>query len=273
MTMAGGEGEEERISLPVRLEGSYLMEIQVESVFPEGGAELALRYRDFDLTTVSTVRDREMTVLLSDRGLMISEGDRVLKKTEPGEDGFPLRGVIGEKFEFRVDNRGTIIDARVPPAPDSLFSALDFTSFLERMQPEFPREPVPAGASWSRTIEVPGPGLGRPWDRGERWSVQFDSTFRDLTGSGGQVARIDFAGDFRQAPPAPEAEDRSGMRGSSHNLSGTYEFDRAAGRVLASRSILRQVLDSRIDLDQVLRGRKIDIRVNDTLEVAVRLRQ
>lgn len=271
MTMKeGGEGED-KISLPVRVEGSYLMEVGVEEVTPEGEAVLSLSYRDFQLTSVSRVREREMTALLTDRGLTISEGDRVIKEAESGGEGYPLRGIAGEKFEFRVDNRGTILESRTPTAPDRLFPSLQFDAFLERMQPEFPREPVPAGTSWTRTVAVPGPGLGRHWDQGERWSVEIDSTFPGFADRGNRVARIVYAGDYRQESPGSGSGDRSGLRGSFHRLEGSYEFDLAAGRVLAGRSTLRQTLDLKIAAEQVLRGREIDIRVDDTMEVTVEL--
>ncbi len=273
MTMGEEKGEKENISLPVRLEGGYLMEIEVEEVSPGEEARLSLRYRDFNLTSISRVREREMTALLTDRGMVISEGDRVIKEIRPGEANYPLQGIVGEKFGFQVDSRGTILEARMPPAPERLFPSLQFEAFLERMQPEFPREPVPVGSSWTREVSVPGPGLGRTWDQGQRWTVEIVSTFSGFAGRGDRVARIDFSGDFQQEAPAAEPAGRSGPRGSSHSLQGSYEFDRAAGRVLSSRSTLRQKLDLRIAFDEVLRGREIDIRVDDTMEVVIQLQQ
>jgi len=271
MTMGKEDGEKEEVVLPVRMEGSYLMEIRVGAVSPEGVADLFLAYRDFDLTAVSRVRDREMAVRLDDGGMVISEGDRVIKETGAGESDFPLRGITGEEFEIRIDNRGTILSARLPAGPERLFPGLRFDAFLERMQPEFPREALPPGASWSRVIEVPGPGQGRPWDRGEKWSVELVSTFRGYEGRDEKTALIDFSGDYRQEAPAEVAG--SGPRGSSHRLEGTTRFDLPGGRVLSSRSVLRQSLDVRIEFDQVLRGEKIDLRVEDTVEVTVQLRQ
>lgn len=275
MTMgkAGEEEEEGNISLPVRLEGGYLMEVQVEEVSPGGEVRFSLSYRDFDLTSVSRVREREMTSRLTDRSLLILEGGREIKEIQSGDAHYPLQGIVGEKFGFRVDNRGTILEARTPPAPEHLFPSLQFESFLERMQPEFPREPVRVGSSWTRAVSVPGPGLGRNWDRGERWTVEIDSTFSGFVGRGDRIARIEFSGDFRQEPPVPETESRSGPRGSFHRLQGSCEFDRVAGRMLSSRSTLRQKLDLRIALEQVLRGREIDIRVDDTMEVVIELQQ
>jgi len=273
MTMGGAGDREEEISLPVRLEGGYLMVITVEEVAPGGEAELSLNYRDFQLTSISRVRDREMTAVLTDRDLVISEGDRVIKEVRSGEEEYPLRGIVGDKFEFRVDDRGTILESRLPPAPDRLFPSLRFEAFLERMQPDFPREPVPVGSSWTRAVAVPGPGLGRHWDRGDRWTVEIESTFSGFAGRGDRVARIDFSGDFRQESPDQEDGGRSGLRGSFHSLEGNYEFDREAGRVLSSRSTLRQNLDLKIAFDQVLRGREIDIRVDDTMEVEIQLQQ
>jgi hypothetical protein len=261
MTTGAEDDEPDRIVLPVRLEGSYLMGFRVEEVSPDGAAELAISYRDFDLATVSRIHDREMSVRLSDRGLVISEGDRVIKEVEAGEADFPLRDVIGEEFVFRVDSRGTILAARVPAAPDRLFPALRFDSFLERMQPEFPREPVPLGATWSRTTQ------------GEKWSVQLDATFRGFADRGQKTALLDFAGSFRQEDPEEGMGGGSGLKGSYHHLSGTTRFDLAEGRVISSSSTLRQNLAVQIGLAQVLRGRKIDIRVEDTVEVSVQLRQ
>lgn len=272
MTMSGEgdeQDEEDPIPLPVRLEGGYLMELKVEEVSPEGEADLSLVYRDFSLTSVSQIREREIVTSLTDRGLTISEGDRVISETGSEEDGFPLRGVVGEKFQFRVDGRGAILEARVPPAPERLFPSLQFESFLERMQPEFPREPILAGTSWSRTVEVPAPGLGRHWDRGERWTVRLESTFRDFENRGRKTALIDFSGSFEQE--VPERPEGSGLRASSHHLEGTFRFDIPGGRVISSSSTLRQSLDIRVAFDQALRGRNIDIRVEDTVEVSVQL--
>jgi hypothetical protein len=273
MTTGGADDEADRITLPVRLEGGYLMEFRVEGVSPEGEADLTLSYRDFDLTTVSRIHDREMSVRLTDQGVIISEGDRVIKEVEAGEKDFPLQEIVGEEFEFRVDNRGTILMARVPAAPDRLFPSLSFDSFLERMQPEFPREPVPLGASWSRAIELPGPGIQRDWDQGKRWAVRLNSTFEGFEDPEEKIAVIDYNGSFEQPEPEEEAGAGPGRRGSSHHLSGTTRFNLPDGRVISSNSTLRQNIDLRIGPEEVLRGRKIDIRVEDTVEVSVRLRQ
>ncbi len=271
MRMDAEEDEEDRIPLPFRLKGGYLMELKVEEVSPAGEAELSLGYRDFDLTSVSRIREREISTSLTDRGLTITEGDRVIRETGSGEEDFPLRGVVGEKFRFRVDDRGTVLEARVPPAPERLFPSLQFEAFLERMQPEFPREPIPAGASWSRTVEVPVSGLGWHGDRGERWVVRLESTFRGFDQRRRETALIDFSGSFQQEIPEPP--EGSGLRASSHHLTGTFRFDIPGGRVLSSSSTLRQSLEIRVAFDQAPRGRSFQSRVEDTVEVSVQLRE
>jgi len=272
MSVEGEEREEEdRIPLPVSLEGDYLMELKVEEVSPEGRAQLSLSYREFNLSSVSRIRDREIVTSLTDRGLTITEDDRLISEIGRDDDGYPLRGVVGEEFRLRVDDRGTVLEARVPPAPERIFPSLQFDAFLERMQPEFPREPVPAGASWSRTVEVPVSGLGRQWDRGERWEVRLESTFRGFDDRRRETALIDFSGSYRQE--TPELPEGSGLRSSSHHLTGTFQFDVPGGRVISSSSTLRQNLELRAAFDQVLRGRSLDIRVEDKVEVSVRLEE
>ncbi|KQC14463.1 MAG: hypothetical protein APR56_03710 [Methanosaeta sp. SDB] len=273
MTYGREDAEEDRIGLPVRLEGSYLMRFRVDQVFPDGEAKLLLSYRDFDLTTVSAVHNREISVHLTDRKLLVSEAGRVTREVAGEDDDFPLRGVVGEEFEFQVNSRGTILMARVPEAPERLFPSLQFDSFLERMQPEFPLQPVPLGTSWSRTLEIPGPGIDRDWDQGEEWSIQLETTLRDRSGPQREIALLDTTGSFRQEISDEEREGRAGLLASSHQLSGTTRFDLPAGRVISSTSRLEQKLDIRIGLEKFLPGRNIDLRVDATVEVTVRLRK
>ncbi len=271
MVMGAGAEDENRTVFPVRLEGGYLMVLRVREVSPQGEARIALSYREFDLATTSVIQEREMSVRLTDDRVLVSEGDRVIQETRAGDGEFPLRGVIGEEFELRVDERGTIREARVPAPPEKLFPALRFESFLERMQPEFPGDPVPIGSTWSRTIAIPGPGIQRHWDQGERWEVRLDSTFRGFAEPGEETAVIDYTGSFEQSKP--EEEPGSGLRGSSHHLSGTTRFDLSRGRMISGSSTLRQSLEIRMPFEQVLRGRNMDFRVEDTVEVSVQLRQ
>lgn len=271
MVLGAGEEDESRTVFPVKLEGGYLMALRVREVSPEGEAGIVLSYRDFDLTTTSLVQDREMSVRLTDDRVLVSEGDRVIRETGAGDGEFPLRGVVGEEFDLRVDERGTIRPARIPAPPEKLFPALRFESFLERMQPEFPGDPVPAGSTWSRTISLPGPGLQRHWDGGEKWEVRLDSTFRGFAEPGEEAALIDYTGDFEQSKP--EEEPGPGLRGSAHHLSGTARFDLPRGRLISGSSTLRQRLEIRMPFEEVLRGRHMDFLVEDTVEVSVQLRQ
>ncbi|MFH1037426.1 MAG: hypothetical protein V1789_01985 [PVC group bacterium] len=273
MEEVGSKKEGDRLVLPVRIQGSYLLEAAVESVSPEGTAAISVSYKDFHLTMTNRVRDRESTIILTDRSLRTVEGETVKKEITADDEDFPLRGISGETFTVEVDPRGRIIAARVPPSPGRRFPYLKFDNLWERIQPEFPETEVPVGAGWSREVEIPAPGAGSPWDRGETWAVKLDSTFRGFQGKEEKIALIDFTGRYEQESlPEEGGRPLSGVKRSTHLLTGTVEFDIKDGLVLSSRSRLKQGLDLLMVLEQVIPGKNLQARIDDATEITVTLR-
>ncbi|MDP8275836.1 MAG: hypothetical protein RAO92_05475, partial [Candidatus Euphemobacter frigidus] len=272
MVTSSSKKDPRNLVLPVRFQGNLLLEAKVDNVSPAGDAELVVSYKDFHLTVTNQVRDRVITITITDRLMRIMEGESVREEIAAGEDDFPLAGIGGEKFSVEIDRRGKIIKAQSPPPPSRSFPYMNFSDLLERIQPEFPKAELPVGASWSREVEVTVPGLGRPWDKGETWKLKLNSTFRGFKGSRERFAIIDLSGQFEQKPePGEEIDRHAGLQSSFHALTGSFEFDIKNGRVLASHSRLKQELDILMAIDRVIKGKEIRVRIDDTMDITTRL--
>jgi hypothetical protein len=272
LTTVSRKKEEEEITLPVDFKGRFLLEAVIDSVSSTGTAEISLSYKDFSCMITNRVRDRETTMLLTDRLMRVEESGRIKKELKAGESGFPLNGIVGSSFEIEVDSRGKLIQAQVPPDPGKDFPYMKLDNLLDQIQPEFPLAAIPVGATWSREVKVSPPESGRPWNRGQFWTIKLESTFRGFKDGGERVAIIDLSGNFRQSinPEASKAQ-LSGLKQSSHTLTGTIEFDLKKGLVLSSQSTLEQELDILMAIEQIAAGNKIKVHINDTTAITVKL--
>ncbi len=270
MQAVGSKPDQDKLVLPVQIEGSYLLEAAVQSLSPEGAASIAVSYKDFNLTMINRVRDREMTTILTDRTMRTEEGDVLSREITADTEGFPLSGIEGKIFTFEIDPRGRIISAQLPPDPSRAFPYLKFDGVMERIQPEFPETAIPVGAGWSREVKIPNPGAGTTWDRGETWTIRLDSAFRGFKGEGERIALIDFVGRYEQGSVSEEGG-KSGVKWSSHLLTGTVEFDIKDGVVINSRSRLEQSLVVLLAIERVVPGKNLQARVKDTTEITVTL--
>ena len=272
LTTSSSKKEPEKMVLPVQFRGRLLLGVKVDSVTSAGDAGLSVSYTDFDCTIINQVRDRQTTISLTDRIMRVEEAGTVKREIMAGESDFPLNGIVGSAFTMEIDRRGKMLNAHLPPAPGRAFPYMKFDGFLERIQPEFPEVKIPVGTSWSREVQVTAPGVGKPWDRGETWTIKLDSTFRGFKDRDERIALIDLSGRFEQeAGPEEEESHRSGVKRSSHILTGTVEFDIKAGRVLASQSSLKQELDILMAIERVVKGKNIQVHIDDTMEITVRL--
>ncbi len=272
LTTSSLKREPEKLVLPVQFRGRLLQGVKVDSVTAEGAAELSVSYTDFDCTITNQVRDRETTISLTDRIMRVEEAGTVKREIMAGESEFPLNDIVGSAFTMEIDRRGKILTAHLPPTPGRAFPYMKFEGLLERIQPEFPEAEIPVGTTWSREVQVTAPGGGKPWDRGEPWTIKLDSTFRGFKDRDERIALIDLSGRFEQeAGPEEEESNRSGLKRSSHALTGTVEFDIKAGRVLASQSRLKQELDILMAIERVVKGKNIQVHIDDTMEITVLL--
>jgi hypothetical protein len=262
----------EEITLPVDFKGSFLLEAVIDSVSPAGTAELVISYKDFNCRITNRVRDRETTMLLTDRMMRVEERGEIKKELKAGDSGFPLNGIVGSLFELEVDSQGKIIRAQVPPDPGSSFPYMKLDNLFDQIQPEFPLAAIPVGTSWSREVTVSPPESGRPWNRGQTWTIKLNSTFRGFKAGDERIALIDLSGNFKQSISPEEKEDQtSGLKRSSHTLSGTIEFDLKRGIVLSSRSVLEQELDILMLVEQIASGNKIKVHIKDSTAITVKL--
>jgi len=115
MVTSSSKKDPRNLVLPVRFQGNLLLEAKVDNVSPAGDAELVVSYKDFHLTVTNQVRDRVITITITDRLMRIMEGESVREEIAAGEDDFPLAGIGGEKFSVEIDRRGKIIKAQSPP--------------------------------------------------------------------------------------------------------------------------------------------------------------
>jgi len=264
----------EEITLPVDFKGSFMLEAMIDTVSPSGTAVLGISYKDFICRVTSSVRDRETTISLTDRMMRVEERGEIKKELKSGDSGFPLNGIVGSTFEMELDSRGKIIRAQVPPDPGSSFPYMKLDNIFDQIQPEFPLAPIPIGTSWSREVKVSPPESGRPWNRGQTWTIKLNSTFRGFKKGSNQIALIDLSGNIKQSISPEEKEDQSsGLKRSSHKLSGTIEFDLKKGIVLLSRSVLEQELDIMMLIEQIPGGNKIKVHIKDSTAITVKLNQ
>ena len=264
----------EEITLPVDFKGSFLLEAVIDTVSPDGTAGLGISYKDFSCRVTNRVRDREITMSLTDSMMRVEERGEIKKELRAGDSGFPLNGIAGSTFEMEVDSRGKIIRAQVPPDPGNSFPYMKLDNIFDQIQPEFPLTPIAIGTSWSREVKVSPPELGRPWNRGQTWAIKLNSTFRGFKKGSNQIALIDLSGNIKQSISPEEKEDQSsGLKRSSHKLTGTIEFDLTRGIVLSSRSILEQELDIMMLIEQIPSGNKIKVHIKDSTAITVKLKQ
>jgi len=264
----------EEITLPVDFKGTFLLEAVIDTVSPAGTAGLAISYKDFNCRITNRVRDRETTMLLTDQMMRVEERGEIRKELKAGDSGFPLNGIVGSSFELEVDSQGKIIRAEVPPDPGSAFPYMKLDNVFDQIQPEFPLAAIPIGTSWSREVKVSPPESGRPWNRGQTWTIKLNSTFRGFKKGKNQIALIDLSGNIKQSISPEEKEDQSsGLKRSSHKLSGTIEFDLKRGIVLSSRSVLEQELDIMMLIEQIPSGNKIKVHIKDSTAITVKLNQ
>ena len=264
----------EEITLPVNFKGTFLLEAVIDRVSPAGTAGLGISYKDFNCRITNRVRDREITMLLTDQMMRVEERGEIRKELKDGDSGFPLNGIVGSSFELEVDSQGKIIRAEVPPDPGSAFPYMKLDNVFDQIQPEFPLAAIPIGTSWSREVKVSPPESGRPWNRGQTWTIKLNSTFRGFKKGKNQIALIDLSGNIKQSISPEEKEDQSsGLKRSSHKLSGTIEFDLKRGIVLSSRSVLEQELDIMMLIEQIPSGNKIKVHIKDSTAITVQLNQ
>lgn len=265
LTTFSRKKESEEITLPVDFKGRFLLEAVIDSVSPTGTAEISVSYEDFSCIITNRVRDRETTMTLTDQLMRVEESGRIKKELKAGESGFPLNGIVGSSFEIEVDSRGKLIQSQVPPDPGGDFPYMKLDNLLDQIQPEFPMAAIPVGTSWSREVKVSPPESGRPWNRGQTWTIKLESTFRGLKDGSDRVAIIDLSGDLQQSiSPEDSKAQLSGLKQSSHTMTGTIEFDLEKGLVLSSHTRLEQELDILMAIEQIARGNKIKVHIKDT---------
>ena len=272
LTTFSRKKEAEEITLPVDFKGRFLLEANIDSVSSAGTAGISVSYKDFSCMITNRVRDRETTMLLTDQLMRVEEGGRIKKELKAGESGFPLNGIVGSSFEIEVDSRGKLIQAQVPPDPGKDFPYMKLDNLLDQIQPEFPLAAIPVGTSWSREVKVSPPESGRPWNRGQIWTIKLESIFRGFKAGDERVAIIDLSGNFKQSIDSEDSRAQlSGLKQSSHTLTGTIEFDLEKGLVLSNQSTLKQELDILMAIEQIAAGSKIKVHINDTTSITVKL--
>jgi len=272
LTTSSRKKEVEEITLPVEFKGRFSLEAVIDSVSSTGTAGISVSYKDFSCMITNRVRDRETTMLLTDQMMRIEESGRIKKELKAGESGFPLNGIVGSSFEIEVDSRGKLIQAQVPPDPGKDFPYMKLDNLLDQIQPEFPLAPIPVGTSWSREVKVSPPESGRPWNRGQFWTIKLDSTFRGFKEGGDRIAIIDLSGNFKQSVnPEDSKAQLSGLKQSSHTLTGTIDFDLEKGVVLSSHTALEQELDILMAIEQIAKGSKIKVHIKDSTSIKVKL--
>lgn len=262
----------EEIRLPINFHGKLLMNTRIESVSPDGIGEISVLYKNFDCGVTTMIRDRETIMVLNDRKMEVRATGESKKELEFGDEGFPLNGIVDESFKMQVDTRGEIIQAQLPPDPGRAFPYIKISNLMEQIQPEFPPEAITVGTDWTKQLRVEPPDSGRPWNRGETWTITLHSTFRGLKEDDKRIAIIDLSGTYKQSlAPKNEAEDASGLRGSSHELNGTVEFDMEKGLVLSSYTRLKQELDIVMTMDQIAKGSQVRAHIKDSISVMAKL--
>lgn len=268
-----GSKREEEISLPVRLTGAMTLEMEVKNLSPDGGADLELRYRDIDLTLENEVRERKVKIVLDEEGMETWDRGRLIKEIKKEDKDFPLRGILTAGFELQVDPRGRILKTDLPDAVSSNFQHFNLRELVEQFQPVLPAEEVEVGEQWRTTAVVTMPELAQPWDRGQEWKLSVASALKNVDDR--SRALISGQGRLRQEWTGPEEKkrDQGGLKSFEQEMTRSSEFDLAAGRLVSSRTSLKQKFTFFMLVDKIVSHWGFDVNLDFVMNIDVKLQE
>jgi len=276
VTMKGPDrdGKPDEIDLPVRLEGTLELVMEVRSVDSTGVAAVDVSYRGFNFSVNNQIRGRTLKLVMTEKGMETWEDGRLLKEVTPEDDEFLLRGLAGETFPLKIDPRGKVVSVTTPTAFLNAFPYINFSDVLEYAQPELPENAVEIGTAWNRQVEILLPQLTERFSSGDHFNLTMEYTLAGVEGRPpAQTALLEVIGDIVQEEKSEGgAAGRGKLKSFTQNTSGEVRFDISRGRLLSSNLVMEQTLLMNMDLSHTVISAGFEAGVVFTIHFRMNLR-
>jgi len=258
------EGGEDSHEFTLEIEGKLRLSLAVDSVTPEGVAEILVTYSGIRLSASDNHDGRNLKVIMTEEGIETWEGDVLINEVVPGDPEFFLGELSGRSFRMVMDSRGRVVELEEPSA---LLEAVPYVRFRELLlaaQPELPENRVKPGDAWERRLGLTLPSLADRYSPGETYEGLTRYTYLE-NGEREKLAPIRLG--ITSELVRSEAEKKpSALLGFSQGSSGEVVFDPEAGCLISSRLELEQELAVRIAIPQLAEEQGIRLETEIELE-------